>query len=470
LVDQDDSLISSVCSKQGKIGVNELLIKSRNTQVLQRIKQYQYGPVVYRIALLGDDEVINSENVNRLLNDVHFNKPLEDFNVAESRAALLLSDLSSKDSATVDEAFGEMKDVDFDSNDIAMLHECLIKKYSAPNDNHDSSAINDRAAEILTRFASPSTVAFASANYSSLTGEKKYLRPTIVYLLSMITTKQSYDALFSLLKSNPNDELFSYFSYRVTDSLKLAANYTSDVLGFLKDTLRGMQMVNILNKLNDSSLVTMESIRKYENELIALSKYDLSGDNLSKRSYDLQEILAKIKTQKSFTALRKYLTATNERFVQERAVFLLAKNNQPVSTSILNMLAADPKTRGILYKDLKEVKKLALFPKLYLTQKSLGESSLYDIISEDDYDVKTIKFIAEKTATYNNKKYKFHLFKVTFENDGGSYLGVVGGYDTNGKSLEPKEDISSMYYEEEFDAAKINELFKAWLERFEEDK
>ncbi|MDH7462214.1 TraB/GumN family protein [Chitinophagaceae bacterium 26-R-25] len=469
-VNEGDSLISSVDSYTGKIRTSELVIKRKNTQLFTRAKEYQYGTIVYTVVLRSEADVINSEKVNKLMNDVHFNKPMIDFDVTKSRAAQLLNDLSGKDSATVNEAYDEMKNASFDSSDIAMLHECLIKKYSAPSAGEDSSAINERTARILSGLGARSTIKFASDNYNSLTGDKKYLKPNILYMLSTMRTKESYDSLFSLIKANPKDDLFPYFSYRVTDSLKLAANYGNDVLGYLKDSSRGMQMVNILNQLHDSSLIALEPISKHENEFIALAKNDLSGKDHSKRSFDLMSILSKLKTQKSLATLRGYLNIKDQRFIKEQAVVLLAKNNQPLSATVLNSLAADPQTRARLYNDLKEIKKHALFPKLYLTQKSLGESSLCDVVSSDDYDVKAIKFIAEKTATYNNKKYKFYLFKVTLDDDRGSYLGVAGGYDIAGKSAEAEEDLSSMYYEEEFDAAKINELFKAWMQGFEDDK
>jgi uncharacterized protein YbaP (TraB family) len=470
LLDDGDSLVSSVCSRNGDVRINEMVVKRGDREVFSRIKQYQYGKVLYEITLRGEKDVINSANVNKLMDEVQFNQSRVDFDVTKSRAALLISDLSSKDSAVVNEAYDDMKGAGFDSVDIPLLHECLVKKYVAPNDSEDSSAINDRAAEMLCYFASPSTIKFASNKYNKLTGDKKYLRQTILYLLSMIRTKESYDSLFSLIKANPKDELFTYFSYRVSDSLKLAANYADDMLSYLKDTTRGMQMVNVLNQLLDSSLITLDPIKKHESEFIALAKYDVSSDDRSKRSFDLMNILAKIKTPKSLAALRGYLNIKGQRFMKEQAAILLVKNNQPVSATVLNSIAADPRTRKRLYDDLKEIKKQALFPKLYLTQKSLSESDLYDIASDQDYDVKTIKFVAEKTATYHNKKYKFYLFKVTVEDDGGSYLGVTGGYDIAGKSVEPKEDLSSMNFDEEFDASKINDQFKKWLDSFNEEE
>jgi hypothetical protein len=132
-------------------------------------------------------------------------------------------------------------------------------------------------------------------------------------------------------------------------------------------------------------------------------------------------------------------------------------------------MAADREMRLTLYKDLKDAKKQALFPKLYLTQKSLGESALYTSATED-YSVKAMKFIAETTGSYHGKKYKFYLFKVTLDEEGGSYLGVAGAFDLAGNLFEPKEDISFLYSNEEFDAAKVNEQFRKWLNAFNEEE
>lgn len=464
-----DSLVSSIRSKKGSISTNEMLVGMKRTKSYSRVKQYLYGNLAYQILIKGELDVVNSSDADRLLNDVQFNSPLKQFSITESKAGLLLNDLSSKDSAAATQAYTEMSVAKFDTTNLTLLHECLLKKYPKPYKYGDTSDVNNRIVSKLSELASPSTVTFVCANYNSLTGDRKYLRQGLIRLLSSINTKQSYDSLFSLLKAHPADELPFSFSSNVADSLKLAANYSDDILSFVKDTARGMQMTGLINRLADSNLISLDKIKKYENDFIALSKYDLSKDEQSWRSSELVEVLGKIKTQKSFAAVRGYLNVKDAKYVKQKAVVTLIKNNQPVSDAVINSMAADREMRWPLFKDLKEIKKQALFPKLYLSQKSLGESLLHEAAS-DDYSVKTIKFIAEKTATLHNKKYKFYLFKVTLDEDTDSYLGVAGAYDIAGKSLEPKDDITSMYFEEGFDQAKIDEQFNAWLSEFETER
>jgi len=468
-VGENDSIVSSTISKKGKIATNDMMIKMGGAQTYTRSRHYQYGNIVYGISVAGESDVLKSENVNKLMEDVQFNNSLVDFNLTESKASLILNDLSSKDSAVLDGAYDAMRSSKFDSTNIPLLHECLLKKYPAPYPYADTSDVNELIVSKLSALASPSTIPFVCANYNSLTGDKKYLRTSLLKLLSLINTKQSYDALFSLLKTYPADELPFSFSANIADSLKLAANYSEGILSFIKDTARGLQMTRIINRLTDSSLITLEMVKKYENDFIALSKYDLSKTEHNWRSSDLVEVLGKIKTQKSFAAIRGYLNVKDVKYVKEKAVIVLVKKNQPVSTTIMNNMAADREMRWPMFQDLTEVKKQALFPKLYLTQQSLGESILYQAAS-DDHSVKSIKFIATKTATLHNKKYKFYLFKVTLGEEEGSYLGIAGAFDITGKSFEPKRDITSLYFEEEFDATKINEQFNNWLGEYEAEE
>jgi hypothetical protein len=368
-----DSLISSHISKKGNIGTNDMLVKMANTQTFTRTKQYQYGNVIFGITIRGELDLVNGANANNLMEDVQFNSPIVEFNILESKADLILNDLSSKDSAVVEEAYDEARTARFDSSNIAALHECLLKKYPAPFEYGSVSDINERIAYRLATLASPSTITFVCANYDGLVGDKEYIRTSLLELLSKITTKQSYDSLFCLLKKHPADKLPISFAANITDSLKLTANYSEDILGYIKDTARGMQMTTIVNRLNDSSLITLNRIRQCEKDFIVLSKYDLSRSEHNWRSSNLVEILGKIKTQNSFAAIRGYLNVKDVKYVKKKAAITLIKNNQPVSAVVLNNMAADRELRSLLYEDMKDMKKQALFPKLYLTQKSLGE-------------------------------------------------------------------------------------------------
>ena len=55
------------------------------------------------------------------------------------------------------------------------------------------------------------------------------------------------------------------------------------------------------------------------------------------------------------------------------------------------------------------------------------------------------------------KKQKFYLFKVCFEYEDEEptcYLGVAGPYSLDQKKMESNDDVTELYWDEEFDSEK----------------
>jgi hypothetical protein len=133
-------------------------------------------------------------------------------------------------------------------------------------------------------------------------------------------------------------------------------------------------------------------------------------------------------------------------------------------------LAADKSMRTMLYYELKDLKKLALFPKQYATQQYFAESAINEIAS-DDYTVQKTTFLTKRTATLNGKTYTFYLYHVVLnDDDPAGYLGIAGGYKPGSTSLEVAEDVTGIYWDETFKANRINVFFKAFLKSMEKTK
>ena len=155
----------------------------------------------------------------------------------------------------------------------------------------------------------------------------------------------------------------------------------------------------------------------------------------------------------------------------ESVALELLKNDQEVDTSTINILAADAAVRTDFYDSLKATQKESLFPKKYLTQKSFAESIVYSLASDDDYEVASEKYLAEKTAVYKGVTYKFYLFKIQFNDDSGEdYLGIAGGFPVNSKELKPVKDLSYIEWDETLTKDNMSDLFEKAVQRWDENE
>ena len=151
--------------------------------------------------------------------------------------------------------------------------------------------------------------------------------------------------------------------------------------------------------------------------------------------------------------------------LKSKAVIALLKNEQPVPAAELLKIAADKEYRADFYRELNGLKKANLFPVQYAKQQSLAESDLYAIVS-DEYEVGAVLFLGEKTASYQGKKKKFFLFKITLQFEEGekeSYLGIAGPYDLNTKELISYSDAGGINWQEPFNQSKTGKHFGSYL-------
>ncbi|HUP13472.1 MAG TPA: hypothetical protein VM187_14710, partial [Niastella sp.] len=181
---------------------------------------------------------------------------------------------------------------------------------------------------------------------------------------------------------------------------------------------------------------------------------------------DLLVLIGRFNTTAGYAVLKSYLTA-KDLVIKKEAAIQLIKNKQAVPPEVLLKLAADDNLRTQLYRELKELKKTALFPTQYATQQAFGKSAMYEIAS-DDYDVKKITFLAKRTAGFKGKLYTFYLYRVVLTDDEpAGYLGIAGGYKPGSTTLETAIDLSEIFWEETWSANKVNAHFKAFLKNME---
>ena len=109
-----------------------------------------------------------------------------------------------------------------------------------------------------------------------------------------------------------------------------------------------------------------------------------------------------------------------------------------------------------------------MFPAKYFTQKYFAESYASD--AGDEEGASKVIYVGERVTTYAGKKYKFYLYKAVFEYKEGNetYLYISGAFNPDGKKVNIEDNISGIYWDEEFSQSAIDKHLKAYIASLEE--
>ncbi|MET6989651.1 TraB/GumN family protein [Sediminicola arcticus] len=97
-------------------------------------------------------------------------------------------------------------------------------------------------------------------------------------------------------------------------------------------------------------------------------------------------------------------------------VALLAKDNKNIPFGMIDSLATDINSRSLLFKKLKNLGKLFLFPLKLRTQQQLAEASFFDQEQYDETQNK-ILFITQRPIAYRDSEYTGYYFKLRNNQD-----------------------------------------------------
>ncbi len=456
----------------GNVTGKEFLLKNKtNSTSCSRTRLLVTGDKVYKLFASGERDLLYSADVNRFFNEFRLSGVTSPGTATQSKASLLLHDLGSQDSVVRGNAYSALLTASFEKGDGQLLKEALFRLYQSPYDNSHQTIINHTLAQTLARLDDSTAVSYTRESYPSLVNEKRTLQNTALSLLAHQHTLYSYATLAELLKQGPIAERLDYSAlYAIKDSLVLTATLFPAFQLWARDSLQAGSVASITLALLDSGYLSKGSVMQSAGAFIEAANQLLptlkrADDYQDYNLVSLLRLIGRFQTPASYTLLTHYLAVKNKFLLQE-VVLQLLKGKQPVPVAALNRLAADPVYRKGLYNNLKVQKKIALFPKAYLTQAWFAESAVYSAADEnDEAEIKKALFLSKKTALYHGKSYSWYLYKIitVSDDDPHYYLGIAGGYDPYANSLQPKKNLSGIYWKQDFDQKNGDSLFKDYL-------
>lgn len=462
----EDSVLQKQIVYNGKLKGLELVIQKPGSSLLKKTRMFVNGDTLYQLLTFLPPRDLEQENLKKFFTGFKVLNEIEP-SIYTRKPKQLLNALLSKDTVEFSKALNVLEQVSFTKEDLPLLHGALLQTYIKRENDYRS--VNDRIVSLLEDLADESTIQFVADNYKKLDKEKEELKYDLLEVLANKRTKESYALLKSLLMNSlPSRGSSDNLSYALNDSLALTASLYPDILSLSSDSTFAELLVSRTGELLDTNMVSMKDIVPYEQNFLFHSGKILEvlkEDEENWWSYSgWVPFIGRFNDKESNELLTQF-SQLKEHAVKYDALLELIKNNQPVSTADIEVIAGDKNYRTQFYNELKKINKLKLFPAKYATQLKIAEGEIYALGNDDDYEPSSVIFIGDKVVDFMGKKQKFYLFKVSYSGDDEttSYLGITGPYLITGKEIITESDAAGLNWDEEFSKPKIEQQFKKYI-------
>lgn len=479
-----DSVLEKRPVVNGNLRGMEWVIQMPQNNNRKRFRHFISGDTSFTLISFIPAQYIRDDRHNQFFDGFRVVNEKVSLEIYKSKAKKLLADLVSTDSATVEKASAALINAEFEKADKELLEEALLVDYSDDTTGYYYTT-RDRIADKLQDLADDGTVEFIRSRFADLKGSNEHIKFDLLTVLANYKTEQSYGLLKELLlKQTPKGEARGKeLSYRLTDSLPLTKILYPEILMLSNNILFAERIIGISREMIDSSYISIGMLIPYKEnflytaDTIRINITQQNEDEFWGGNYaDVINLLGRFNDDDCNTMLQKYLLL-NDLEIKKETVVNLLKNNQLVNEKEIEKLAASKEYRRDIYNRLKEIGKEKYFSAKYLTQKYMAESDMYSAATDDEDIPSEIKYLSDKTVMYKGGPKRFYLFRITYKYKGEegekdtqySYLGIAGPFSEDIRDLQIDENISGLYYDEEFDSKRVNSYFNAYMEALKEE-
>lgn len=476
-IQNNDSLVGYTVKDVGNAKVAEFFVMQPRQTTIKKVKVIRMGNEVYDLyGSLAKADL-----------DKSYHKFFEDFKVLQTPAAFDLTDPKLEKLKTAIEKGGKKEineikawweDLPLEHISLDWLQSLLLKAYPDFDSTYYNTLNWTIISEIKSIDSNHRTIDFIKNNYTSITKENNTVKSILLNYLCGVLTKESFDLAKQILadKDYPFDIDVYLPAY---DSLNLTATLYPEFFSLAKMPGRIGWVSMVTSSLLDSNLISMKMILDQEKLFLdqAAKAIKEKGKNDDVYEYhELVNILGILNTPSSNKMLIEF-SKYADREMKFLTMVAMLKNNLAVDSRTIYTLATTDDYRYKVYEELRKAKKQSLFPIDYLSQEKLAYSKLYADNKDDEYSL-TVTNAGSRTITYKGKQQKVYLYKV-FESDDEYYLtpgekptyylAVGGPFSTNPKEYYSSHELTGVFWGEEFDEKKIDELLKKYLASLEEE-
>lgn len=402
----------------------------------------------YQTAVSSREE-ISSPVVDEFFNSLKAGATDKTFNMALSKAALILTDLKSKDSTVYKEALGALNYYVFEKEDLPVIHTALGIKYE---DDTSSYGVRNRLIGRLENLHDEHTVPLLKSLYQ----DKKnpdFLRGAVLTEIPRLD-KNSYDWYLDALVESAPLSLNEY--WQLTDPLRDSLSYTSkhidkllQLLNFdaYRPNILGLFSGMISEKDNAGYLQLLESKNQQisSKALQDVNQYvaDIANAREGNASliYRYLHILPKINLPKltdEFTS--KIMPLDSLDYLQTSALATRIIAGLPVDQKLLSARLDSMDTRYDIMDAYNQVGKLESLPLKYRKHDEFAKLLFYNYLTEDSGDPDTLYLL----GSVKDGAKVYYVFSFSFppdededvSKDRKEFIGISGPFDGKVEKLD----------------------------------
>jgi uncharacterized protein YbaP (TraB family) len=423
----------------------------------------------------------------------------------EKKTKVFFDDMFSNDSVVVKRAYRNLSSMEFDSADLPQLKKAIsrmnwdMKKYLA-----GKKELIEKIGEIKN---STATNYLKDLYYAA--GDTVELQYTILEAMLHHCTDHAYKTFRDIVTADPpvlnvddnnyNYDITSYnmfsggrtgrsrslsFSYfngqffdELSDTLKLTRTILPDLLPLINLDDYEKPIMNLLEQMVDSNLVKPRDYEIYFSKFLIEAKQLLKKQAIAEKKrliekeenkkedkpdygYRLNEdsdygntvletyaklMLPFAETNNSVKPVLDQMLNSNDKKLKYHTLLLLIRHKKSYPDTMISYFAKQDEYRYDLYDELKDMKRMDLFPDSFNTHIALGKSRL---LLENSYDKPdSVLYIDRLPAAFKEKKGFVYFYKVKPKKDDGFWkIATVGLIPEDPKEFEFKADEKSGLY------------------------
>ncbi len=476
--EKGDSVVSSKNVNIDGINGLELVVEKGKINTNVKVILLPSGQNVYQLYTQYPRLEKESRVQKEFFSSFHFSKPVKP-TFYQSKAALLLKDITSEDSATRKEARKFLGHYKFEKQDLELLHAAVNRSYDDDTVSTVYSKVREELFEAIAGLNEKDSYGFIEKIYPSLDSLPELQIEALKVLLGS-KSKEGY-AVFEKLTAEklPESQYSNNLFIALHDSLQLNAEFLPKVFKHLKYSGYRSDLLYLASNLIDSSKINPSYFEPYEKIIIELFKNDQANLTVgnSNNYYTLEEnLISAAQLIKNFPENNSYINlledlSKHKNFnVSIESVKILLSISKKVDPSVIAKLASDRDYRIRLYNILKEREQLNLFPEKYLKQSYFAESDMSSVLS-DDMIPEDLVLINTKVKKVEGVEGRYYLYKYSLLSDEGKeewYVGVSGPHPVD-KTQVVTEGERTNYYYQTLKSKSLSEHYKALLEENQYD-
>lgn len=418
---------------------------------------------------------------------------LKGINPFEKKSKLYFDDLFSSDTLLRKKAIRSISQMEFDSTDFEMLAKAIHslrwsdKKYLETKKDFISKLpdiATIQSAEYLKDlyYVAGDTIELQYAALESLLQHRTLyaygiFRDIITSEPPVLAGKSAKDwTLYPPLSAWREKNIFTGYSNgnfidELYDTLLLTRAILPDMLPLINLDDYKWPIMRLLRTLADSNLIKPKDYDMYFSKFLIEAKQELKKQSIEEKKKLIEKAEEDKDDKKQFTyfeiekdagneelsvyatlllpfwenhpgvgTLFNQLLGSNDKRLKYNTMFLLLRNNRPLPDSLIRFFAKMDEFRFELYKDLKEIKKAAIFPDEYNNHLDLGRSLLYSakVFNQPD----SIVYLDKLPAEYKGKKGYIYFYKYRQKKDDAAWkLATVGILPQDPKQFEMNERV-----------------------------